>query len=155
MEDTHCSHKSLVGFCEPQKEARNNMPLTGAAREDLLFNSPLITEESVRNATDTGSSSVKICHSRAENRGKYLFSACRMHLYPLTFHRNSVCVTDWKLLGVYGKIQRSVASETHIKYMYVGTLSWSFLLQEKKLKYSNMILPWKGKIKNIWGKILK
>lgn len=32
MKDTHCSHKPLAGLCEPQKEARKNMPLTGAAQ---------------------------------------------------------------------------------------------------------------------------
>lgn len=30
--DTHCSHKPSVGLCEPQEEARINMPPTGAAQ---------------------------------------------------------------------------------------------------------------------------
>lgn len=99
---------------------------------------------------------VKIRHTGAENREG---NTCSGHVESIFIHllfsTGPVCATDWTLVGVYGKMKRSVARELHIKYVCVGTLSWSFLFQEKKLKYFNIILSWEGKITNIWEKILK
>lgn len=148
--------QTSAGLCKPQNKARKNMPLTGAAQRGFTCQQfPCHCRISVK------------CHRHGRFfvlrsiilRQKPEGNTCSQHagsiFIRLLFSTGTACATDWKLLGIYGKMKRSRARDLHIKYVYVCTLSWSFLLQEKKLKYFNIILPWEGKITNIWGKILK
>lgn len=156
MKDTHCSHKPLAELCEPQKEARKNVPLTEAAQRGFTCQQfphhCRISAKCHRHKRLFLLKSDKLGQKTEREIPVLGMWDASLSIY---YFQQEQCVPQTGNFQENGKMKRSVARELHIKCVYIGTLSWSFLLQEKKLKYFNMILPWEGKITNIWRKILK